>query len=91
MKKYIVQVTLTQESQFDVEIDANDYEQAEKLANDGVWEDEYTYEIKRSLEITDEHYECNVVECEDCLETYDVFEDECPECLEKMVNAEEGK
>tara|TARA_R100001198_G_scaffold92183_1_gene71171 strand:+ start:788 stop:1051 length:264 start_codon:yes stop_codon:yes gene_type:complete len=86
MKKYIVQVTLTQESHFDVEIDADDYEQAEKLAKDGVWEDNYTDEIRWSLEITDEHYECNVVECEDCLETYDVFEDECPECLEGKEN-----
>ncbi len=88
-KNYFVRVTLTQESSFDVDIMAEDYEQAERIAKDKVWLDEYDDEIKWSLEITDEDYEATHIECDDCCATYDIFENECPECLEKMVNAEE--
>ena len=88
-KNYSVRVTLTQESSFDVDIMADDYEQAERIAQEKVWEDDYDDEIKWSLEITEEDYEAKYIECDDCCATYDIFEDECPECLEKMVNAEE--
>jgi hypothetical protein len=89
-KNYFVKVTLTQESVFDVEIMADDDEQAETIAQEKVWEDAYDDNIKWSLEITDENYEASYIECDDCCAVYDVYEDECPECLEKMVNAEEG-
>ena len=89
-KNYFVRVTLTQESSFDVDIMAEDYEQAERIAKKKVWADDYDDEIKWSLEITDEDYEATYIACDDCCATYDIFEDECPECLEKMVNAEEG-
>lgn len=82
-KNYFVRVTLTQESSFDVDIMAEDYEEAERIAKDKVWLDEYDDEIKWSLEITDEDYEATHIECDDCSATYDIDEDECPECLEK--------
>ena len=90
-KNYSVRVTLTQESSFDVDIMAEDCEQAERIAKKKVWADDYDDEIRCYLEITDEDYEAKYIECDDCCATYDIDEDECPECLEKMVNAEEGR
>ena len=65
MPFFNVKVTLTQESIFDVEIEAADSEDAELVAKTAVWEDDYTDDIRNTLEITDEAYDAEEI-CDDC-------------------------
>ena len=80
--KYVVTVTLTQESRFDVEIEAPDEDEAESIAKDAVWNDDYADDIRRTLEITDENYESMYIVCDNCGEEYNIHEEECPYCTE---------
>ena len=61
MAFFNVKITLTQESIFDVEIEAADCEDAELVAKTAVWEDDYTDDIRNTLEITDEAYDAEEV------------------------------
>jgi hypothetical protein len=70
MAFFNVKVTLTQESIFDVEIEAADSEDAELVAKTAVWEDDYTDDIRNTLEITDEAYDAEEI-CDDCSELID--------------------
>ena len=52
-----VKVKLTQESVFIVVVEADSHDEAEQVAKDSVWDDDYTDWIRSTLEITEEdHY-----------------------------------
>ena len=55
-KTYEVRVVLQQGSDFNVMIEAEDEADALAAANDNVWNDKYTQEIRASLTIDDENY-----------------------------------
>ena len=65
MAFFSVGIILTQESIFNKEIEAANCEEAELIAKTSVWEDDYTDEIRASLEITDEGYDAEEI-CDDC-------------------------
>ena len=79
MAFFNVKVTLTQESIFDVEIEAADCEDAEEAVQVAVWKDDYTDDIRNTLEITDENYDAEEI-CEDCSKLID----DC-ECEEEKL------
>jgi len=60
-----VKVALEQESVFEIELEADDMYEAEKLVKDGVWNDDYTRHIRAALEIVDERYDA-IEMCEEC-------------------------
>jgi translation initiation factor 2 gamma subunit (eIF-2gamma) len=78
--EYVVQVTLQQESSFDVTVKADNEEHAMEVAKNGVWKDEYFHDINRCLEITDEDYETMLIVCENCEEEHSIYESICPYC-----------
>lgn len=78
--KYVVEVTLQQESSFDVTVEADNEEQAMEVAKNSVWKDEYFDDINRTLEITDENYETMLVVCENCEEEHSIYDEVCPHC-----------
>ena len=76
---YNVRIWLSQSSTFNEMIEADSCEDAEKIASDSVWDDEYTSQIRATLEIDDENYyadewcmECdNEIYCCECEEDED--------------------
>ena len=60
-----VKVELEQTSVFEIELEADDYHEAEEMVKDGVWNDDYTKDIRATLEIVDENYEA-IEMCDDC-------------------------
>lgn len=60
-----VKVELEQTSVFEIELEADDYHEAEEMVKDGVWNDDYTKDIRATLEIVDERYEATEM-CDDC-------------------------
>ena len=60
-----VKVELEQTSVFEIELEADDYHEAQQIVQNGVWNDDYTKDIRTTLEIVDENYEA-VEMCEDC-------------------------
>ena len=60
-----VKVELEQTSVFWIELEANDASYAEQIVQDAVWNDEYTKDIRATLEIVDERYEA-IEMCDDC-------------------------
>ena len=78
--EYVVQITLQQESSFDVTVKADNEEHAMEVAKNGVWKDEYFHDINRCLEITDEDYETMLIVCENCEEEHSIYNEVCPYC-----------
>ena len=78
METFNVRVRLLQESIFNVEIEAADSEDAEEAVQVAVWEDEYTDEIRQSLEILDEQYDAEEIcpECKRWIDKCECKEDE---------------
>ena len=60
-----VKVELEQTSVFEIELEADDYHEAEEMVKDGVWNDDYTKDIRATLEIVDENYEA-IEMCDEC-------------------------
>ena len=60
-----VKVELEQTSVFEIELEADDYYEAQQIVQNGVWNDDYTKDIRTTLEIVDENYEA-IEMCEDC-------------------------
>lgn len=60
-----VKVALEQESVFEIELEADDMYEAEKLVYHGVWNDDYTRHIRAALEIVHERYDA-IEMCEEC-------------------------
>ena len=60
-----VKVELEQTSVFEIELEADDYYEAQQIVQNGVWNDDYTKNIRTTLEIVDENYEA-IEMCEDC-------------------------
>ena len=60
-----VKVELEQTSVFEIELEADDYHEAEEMVKDGVWNDDYTKDIRATVEIVDENYEATEM-CDDC-------------------------
>ena len=60
-----VKVELEQTSVFEIELEADDYHEAQQIVQNGVWNDDYTKDIRTTLEIVDENYEA-VEMCEYC-------------------------
>ena len=52
-----VKVELEQTSVFEIELEADDYYEAQQIVQNGVWNDDYTKDIRTTLEIVDENYE----------------------------------
>jgi hypothetical protein len=73
LETFNVRVRLLQESIFHKEIEAESCEDAELIASTAVWEDEYTDEIRQSLESLDEQYDAEEI---------------CPECKRWIDNCE---
>jgi hypothetical protein len=73
-----VKVRLTQESVFTVEIEADSPEDAEQIATDAVWDDDYADWIRTTLEITDEEYDADewCLECDKPIDYCECEEDE---------------
>jgi len=61
-----VKVELEQTSVFEIELEADDYHEAQQIVQNGVWNDDYTKDIRTTLEIIDENYDAVEV-CADCL------------------------
>ena len=70
MKEYNVQVCLSQESNFDVIVEADSEEEAQDLVTDQVWNDELHREIRSANEITSEGYTV-----EEILQDFDIYDD----------------
>jgi hypothetical protein len=60
-----VKVELEQTSVFEIELEADDYYEAQQIVQNGVWNDDYTKDIRTTLEIVDENYKA-IEMCEDC-------------------------
>ena len=71
MKQYNVQVRLTQESNFDVVVEADSHADAADLVTDQVWNDELHREIRNSNEIISEDYDA-----EEILADFDIYDAE---------------
>ncbi len=65
MAWFNVKVELEQTSVFEVELEADDYHEAEQIVQNGVWNDDYTKDIRATLEIVDENYEA-IEMCDEC-------------------------
>ena len=65
MAWFNVKVELEQTSVFEIELEADDYHEAQQIVQNGVWNDDYTKDIRTTLEIVDENYEA-IEMCEDC-------------------------
>ena len=70
---YDVEIRITQESLFSVEIEADSEVDAEDTAQGRIWNDSYTQELRASLEIVDESYEAEEQSCPECNE----YQSEC--------------
>jgi len=73
MEWFNVKVKLTQESVFTVDVEAHSCEDAEQIVKDSVWDDDYTDEIRSTLEITDEEYDADEW-CRECDKPIDYCE-----------------
>ena len=73
-----VKVKLTQESVFNVDVEADSHDEAEQVAKDSVWDDDYTDWIRSTLEITDEDYDADewCMECDRPVDYCECEEDE---------------
>lgn len=78
MAWFNVKIKLTQESVFNVDIEAPDIDEAEDIAKASVWDDDYTDWITQSLEITDEEYDADewCVECDKPIDYCECEEDD---------------
>ena len=65
MTWFNVKVKLVQDSVFTVDVEADSWMDAEQIAKDSVWNDDYTDWIRSTLEITDEEYDADEW-CRDC-------------------------
>ena len=65
-----VKIKLTQESVFNVDVEADSPEQ---IATDAVWDDDYADDIRSTLEITDEEYDADEW-CRECDKPIDYCE-----------------
>ena len=73
-----VKVKLTQESVFTVDLEADSHDEAEQVAKDSVWDDDYADWIRSTLEITDEDYDADewCMECDRPVDYCECEEDE---------------
>ena len=78
MAWFNVKVKLVQESVFSIDLEATDASYAEQIVQDAVWNDEYTKDIRATLEITDEEYEADewCMECDKPIDYCECEEDE---------------
>ena len=76
-KIFRVSICISTEAEFSECIEADTAEEAERIASDRIWADEYTRELRACQTITDEEY----VAEEECLECGCLIDIDC-ECEE---------
>jgi len=85
MKNFNVRLNITTEAIFDVDVEADNHEQAEQIANDMIWDDKLWEELRQHAEIVDDRYDAiQEFECGECGKGFtenQMTEDEaCPKC-----------
>lgn len=71
LKTYEVKISIMTEGEFWESIEASSEQEAEQIATDKIWNDEYTRELRACSSIVNEEYEayevCPECECIDCI------------------------
>ena len=84
MKQFNVRINVTTEAYFDTDIEADSHEEAEQIANNLVWNDELTDDLRQHAEIVDERYDATqwfVCECGHGFNENQMTDnEECPAC-----------
>ena len=75
---YNVRIELEHSSMFEEMVEADSCEDAESIAMASVWDDEYTSQIRATLEIDDENYYADewCMECDNLIDDCECEEDE---------------
>jgi len=78
-KSYLVNILIMTEAEFSETIEATSEQEAEQIATDRIWADEYTRELRACSTIVNEEYEAYEL-CDECDHIECICEDE-PEDL----------